>query len=201
MLETLAAAATSTPAEQGGWLGGGWTAIGAAAAVGGLVATLITNLVTTISRKRNRPEPDWHIQLRGSVHGLESSYGELSGYDLSGSISNVGDGVAHSVYVGPVKSADGGFSKHHRTGGVVPLMERGAVELVLFHVDMGEWGNATLQLEWIDPPTRLRKKRSLIFQPGDYMERPGVRYTDPNTGEVSQRYIEDIDPAPDEKSQ
>lgn len=59
-------------------------------------------------------------------------------------------------------------------------------------IPLGKWDDCTLTLEWPTAPTHQRKKKQFVFKPGEYMDRPGEQYTDPETGVVSLRYFEDL---------
>lgn len=167
-----------------------WGAVAAMAAVAALVGSLATVTVNAISKHRNRPEPDWSISLHGyGIRDEADAPGEGAGYHFHGTISNVGDGPAHSLKLTPARGASY-MPKIAGTGQILPVLRVG--ELVFFEMStpLGSW-NEPVTLSWVDPPTRLRKGRKYVFRVGEFMERPGYEYTDPETGEVLQRHFED----------
>lgn len=162
------------------------------ALVAALIGALVTLAVNGWWRYRNRAEPDWHVTLSGYGRGEKSDYGEESGYRIFGSVSNVGDGVAHRVSLASSGGSNIRFSERIASGGVSPIMMLGGSEALDGIIPLGTWDDCELTLEWTTPPTHKRKRKQYTFKPGEYMDRPGERYTDPETGVVSLKYFEDI---------
>ena len=156
------------------------------------IGTVVTLLVNAWWRYRNRAQPEWNLNLRavGFPRG-GSAHGDSEGYGLYGSLSNIGDGVAHGVKVRAEPKASFSFSDKAGSGGVAPLMLPGSSESLGGSVPLGHWDDAILIIEWTVSPTHRKKRESLKVRLSEQLDRPGFEYTDPTTGEVSQKYFED----------
>lgn len=169
-----------------------WGAVAAMAAVAALVGSLTTVIVNAISRHRNRPEPDWSIVLVGTATKPPRDESKFSGaYSLRGTLMNVGDGVAHNVRFVAAGQASILLSGDTYRAKVIALIRQGDSVDIEISIRVGDWSKATFTLEWTDPPTRLKKRRSFAFRAGDYMERPGYSVMDPKSGKFNVEPFEE----------
>lgn len=168
-----------------------WPAVTALVTLAALVGSGFSWAVATYLRWRTRPEPDWLFELQGTAMGPDSERGGgYFGYTVSGTVTNVGDGVAHSVRILSVNSCTAGIFSRPRTRGTVPIMDRGDTEDIRVRVPPGSWESAAFELEWIDPPTRLKRKRRIGVDFRSMVERPKAVDWDSQTGEQVESSIE-----------
>lgn len=162
------------------------------ALVAALIGTVVTLGVNAWWRHRNRAQPDWHLTLSGEMHpSTDLRWGIRRGYTFRGSISNVGDGVAHRVSLKVVGANQINFADRKAQGGIAPLMMLGSTETFSHALESANWDELEFLVEWTSPPTHLGKNCHHRFKVKDFMEQPGYEYTDPETGEVSMVYLED----------
>lgn len=137
-----------------------WTAVAAAAAVGGVVATVVTTALSAWIRSRNRPEPEWEVTKFVDV-GTNDELGEHIGIRWGGSITNIGDGVAFQLRVATNEGAIANVNaKGERSKAVLPYMRTGDSADFSVKAGLDDWEGMELIISWVEPPTRLRKLRS-----------------------------------------
>lgn len=188
---TFAAAVVEEIAEKSE-AGASWYVEPLNALVAALIGTVVTLAVNAWWRHRNRAQPDWHLDLRGvGFKRGGSAHGHGEGYHIHGSLSNVGDGVAHGVKLRGVSKAHFGFRENGGSGGIAPLMLPGSTEPISGSIELGNWDGAVLVIEWTAPPTHRKKREELKIRIAEQLDRPGYEFTDPDTGVVSQKYFED----------
>lgn len=165
-----------------------WPAVTALVTLAALVGSGFSWAVATYFRWRTRPEPDWMFNLHGQAFDGNDRSGETAGYAIRGTVTNVGDGTAYSVKMLEVKACSAGISSRPKTPGVVPVMDKGDTESVSIRIPFGSWESAEVTLEWIAPPTRLKKRKELQVDFRSMMDAPGVQYTDED-GVVAYRSL------------
>lgn len=168
-----------------------WPAVTALVTLAALVGSGFSWAVATLIRWRTRPEPDWMFDLAGSAKAPGDIHQSGDpGYSVFGTLSNVGDGVAHSVRLRVSDGCKGIFLSGVRTKGTIPVIEKGSTQEIRIEIPLGSWDVATVVLEWVDPPTRLKKHRDLLLDFRSMMERPKVVEWNPETGEHIESEIE-----------
>lgn len=165
-----------------------WVAVAALVPLSVAVGSLITLGVNAIAKHRSRPEADWAVDMVGSA-SLHDVYGGEDGIQVSGKVSNVGDGGAFRVHL-QTRNCTAGFSFKETQGmSTHSYMQPGSVIGVWVAMDLSAWDTAEVELVWTEPPTRLGKQRRYSIAPRDFMDVPGVTTTHPETGKVYERPI------------
>jgi len=161
---------------------------GAIAALAATIGAFFSWLIATIIKRREQPEADWAVTM-GGYATLEDQRGEDPGFHLTGRISNVGDGAAFHVQLEPRNCSASFYAKDTQGMPAMAHMPPGSVASFSITVDLDRWDDADIDIVWTAPPTRLKKKKRSPLNPRDFMEAPGVTYTDPLSGKVSQRSV------------
>ena len=73
-----------------------WGAVAALVPLSVAVGSLVTLGVNAIVKHRNRPEAEWAVEMRGNAY-VNDTYGRDNSIEVSGKISNVGDGDAFRI--------------------------------------------------------------------------------------------------------
>lgn len=179
-----------------------WTAITAIVGVAGIAGGLTSWIIATYLAWRRRPEADWSFDLYAHVDDDGTRHAQPK-VRLFGEFSNVGDAPAHSVrltalagpraFEGPIRHP---VKDDRPPSKSMPLIKPGDS----FKFEFGflyprDWSRSTIEINWITPPTRLKKSRTLNVRLVDYCERPlmselvaesrpvKTRWFDPLTGE------------------
>lgn len=155
-----------------------WPAVTALVTLAALVGSGFSWAVATYFRWRTRPEPDWMFSLVGFAHDTDERTGEPARIVVGGNVSNVGDGSAHSVKILGARDCVADIYSRSKTRGMVPIMDKGDTESVNIEMSFDAWNSAEVILEWIVPPTRLKKRKELRVDLPSMMEVPKVQYTD-----------------------
>lgn len=136
-----------------------WAAVAAIGTVAALIATLVTIAVGAWLRNRNRPEPEWEVDIRYSSQTRE--WADRVGGTFFGSVTNVGDGSAFQLRLAS------------KDGSVIPISWKTASfnrvrasmltgDKIDFSLDVGldDWVGEVVTLTWIEAPTRLGKMQT-----------------------------------------
>lgn len=164
-----------------------WQAVAASVAAATALSTGLAWAVGSWARNRSRAEADWAFtvfasfdDVKGTVHvnGTFANAGDANAFRLT-MMTNSGTGVlttpTGTIY-GP------------RSHDWLAVIEPGGS--VNFHCDasLDAWNDFVVTLDWITPPTRLKKHLQFDLRPAEFHPFPGVMTTDPVTGEVSYEY-------------
>lgn len=157
----------------------------AVVALAAAVGSTLSFAVTAWLRHRERPNADWAVNMNGDGY-FRNPYGWGDGYHLAGHISNAGDGDAFRVRL-EATNCEGSLDAP-KTGGRVALLRPGDEIGFWITVPLGGWDSASVEIVWIEPPTRLQKEGRVPLHPRLHMERPEIteEVTDAETGMVSR---------------
>ena len=152
-----------------------WAAGAVAVAVAALIGSLATFVGGAISRRRNRPEPEWDIRF-DKPYAMTELRGFV-GNKVLGTITNIGDGTAFQARVSQPDGTPAQLSVDGNGGlEVAPVLRTGDSMLFVIATDLDVWDNADSILSWVDPPTRRRKGGSRKLSPHLHHPQPVVTY-------------------------
>ncbi|GAA3399388.1 hypothetical protein [Pseudarthrobacter polychromogenes] len=166
-----------------------WAAVAAVVGSAAIIGAFFSWLTAVIIRHREQPEADWAVMMHGYATEEDVPGVNEAGVHLSGRISNAGDGGAFRVRL-ESRNCKAGFTPADTQGMVAKsFMPPGADLSFWIEMDLDSWNDAEVDIVWTAPPTRLRKEMRSPLNPKDFMDPPGVPFTDPDTGVVSERPV------------
>lgn len=162
-----------------------WAAIAALVAVAGVVGGLVSWGVATWLKHRERPEPEW-VATASAYASVGSKYGNPDLIHVRGRLVNAGDGHAFNVALTGVDCRPfinpEDVDVDQRRG----FLATGDRVRFTAEADLDKWDSARVLVTWIDPPTRLKKRRTHEIRLCELTERPTYTVTDPDSGVVTE---------------
>lgn len=161
------------------WL---WAAVAAISALAAIVGALLSWIIAAIIRRRERPEADWAVTVTPSA-GTSVTWHGFVGISLVGTLANAGDGAAFDVKI-EGKNCTASFPDH--AGSRAPLLVPGDTATFTCMLPLDGWKDASFELTWTRPPTRLKKKHILVVVPSSLTDAPDISYFDHNMTEIDE---------------
>ena len=157
-----------------------WAAAAVAVALAALVGSLATFIGSAISRRLNRPEPEWHFTFHTFGVGRSLIFDGYRGISVSGRAVNIGDGTAFQVQLTDPAGKAVELQFNDQTVPVVPVMRTGDALGFTIITDLGVWVGADSVLSWVDPPTRRRRGGQTTIRPYREHSEPVPEHTLPS---------------------
>lgn len=161
------------------WL---WAAVAAISALAAIVGALLSWITAAVIKRRERPEADWAITVTPRA-GTSVTWHGFVGISVVGTLANAGDGAAFDVKIEGT-NCTASFPDH--AGSRVPLLSPGDTATFTCMVPLDGWKDASVELSWTRPPTRLKKKRTITVVPSSLADAPSVTYFDHNMAEIDE---------------
>lgn len=161
------------------WL---WAAVAAISALAAIVGALLSWITAAVIRRRERPEADWAITATPRA-GTSVTWHGFVGISVVGTLANAGDGAAFDIKIDGI-NCTAEFPDH--AGSRVPLLSPGDTAAFTCLIPLNGWKDASVELTWTRPPTRLKKKRTITVVPSSLADAPNVTYFDHNMAEIDE---------------
>jgi hypothetical protein len=161
------------------WL---WAAVAAISALAAIVGALLSWITAAFIKRRERPEADWAVTVTPSA-GTSVTWHGFVGISVVGTLANAGDGAAFDVRIEGT-NCTASFPDH--AGARVPLLGPGDTVTFTCMLPLDGWKDASLELTWTQPPTRLKKKRTITVVPASLTDAPSITYFDRNMVEIDE---------------
>ncbi|WP_284985468.1 hypothetical protein [Arthrobacter sp. fls2-241-R2A-172] len=168
-----------------------WTAVGATAATTSALTGLTVHVINKVAEARARPEADWIVQLWAWILEDDPNSPEIVPPDMvsfRGEAMNCGDAKGFSVVVEasdgtrvlmstPLANATpfGITAAYHEAFAV---LEPGAKFNFTGRMRKSDWSEASIVINWITSPTRLKKHLTHETKCSKQVPNPGGLYDD-----------------------
>lgn len=151
------------------WL---WAAIAAMVAVAGAAGGVISWLIAVWIRHRDRPEPEWVVQVATNRGRAVGGAPERDAIQISGHIINAGDGTAYNVHLAGLDCTAELELKQPSGKQLVGVMHPGHSVPWSCSMSLAQWDKAHLVLSYLQPPTRHKKTQSKTIRVSDIANNP-----------------------------
>lgn len=167
-----------------------WAAMGATAATASALTGLTVHVINKVAEARRRPEADWIVRfwawrLEEDPHNPDDFVPETIAF--RGEVMNCGDAKAFSVTVVPSSgtlslSTPLGHDSPTGIGAVYhdafALLDPGDKFDFRGSMHESQWAEATIVIDWITSPTRLKKHLQYSLKCSERVPSPGGLYDD-----------------------